>query len=77
MFILTCKQAAASWRISETKVTQAGDPAFYKVAAVILDHPETGMAELAAWISEVRHRRQLAIEQHGGCVHDHAPRCIR
>lgn len=54
MHYLTCKQAASAWGISPTKATQAGDPAFLKVAQAIVQFPEEAHLEIAHWIARAK-----------------------
>lgn len=51
---LSCKQLADIWGISPTKVTQARDPAFRKVALALIHYPEQTLADLHEYAVEVR-----------------------
>ena len=67
MHHLSCKQAARAWEIAPTKATQAGDPAFLKVAQAMLHFPVEATAELAFWLGEADRReferRELPIRE--------------
>ena len=51
---LSCKELAAIWGISVTKVSQARDPAFRKVALALIHYPEQTLAELHEYATEAR-----------------------
>jgi len=51
---LSCKELAAVWGISVTKVSQARDPAFRKVALCLIHYPEQTLAELYEYAAQAR-----------------------
>lgn len=60
---LSCKELSIIWDISVTKVTQARDPAFRKVAIALIHYPEQTLADLYEYAAEAR--RELVLRQNG------------
>ena len=57
---LTCKQVAQSCGVSETKASQAWDPAVLKVALIILNHPREAISEIEGAMSHILQVREHA-----------------
>ena len=55
---LTCKQLALAWGIAVTKVTQAREPTFRKMAKVMLMFPAETMADLSDAMKLETHAEQ-------------------
>lgn len=60
---LTCKQLAQAWGIAVTKVTQAREPTFRKMARAMLMFPTETMEEL----SQVMHSEQEKNSPRASC----------
>lgn len=62
---LTCKQLAQAWGIAVTKVTQAREPTFRKMARVMLMYPAETMEELSAVMQQETGSRGRDSTSHG------------
>jgi len=51
---LSCKELADIWGISVSKVSQARDPAFRKVAIALIHYPERTLADLHEYAAQAR-----------------------
>ena len=78
---LSCKQLAEAWSIAVTKVTQAREPAFRKVAKAMLMYPAETAGEVAFYMETLIDERQgtpqNASFRASAADDSHTPRCPR